>query len=511
MTVEASTAIDTTQLHHDWRRGYESQTEEFAGALTAIQGRVPPELHGTLFRNGPGLFEVAGRPIPHPFDGDGMVAAFSIKDGEVFYRNRFVRTAGYVAEQRAGRVLYRGVFGMQRPGGWINNLFDLRLKNVANTNVLHWGGKLLALWEAAEPHRLDPATLETIGIDYLDGLLNRGDAFAAHFHIDPASVHDDGRPCLVNFAIKPGLNTRLSLYEFAQSGALLRQQAFELDGFAFLHDMAITPNYYIFFQNPMRYDAIPYALGMQSAAQGLRSVPGRPTQILVIPREPSFGKPRTFRAPSGFVWHHANAFEDGETLVIDSIWYDAYFGIDPDSDFRQIDWTKLPPGRLARTQINLQTAKLEWDILKERSCEFPVLHPARVGRAHRFLYMSAADREEGNAPQQVIWKVDTKTGAEQVWSAAPRGFVSEPIFVPRPHSTDVAAAVTPDVGDPQANTVADEDDGWVLAVVYDAGRHASDLVILDARNLQAGPLATVHLPHHLPHGLHGSFTSRVFM
>ncbi len=60
------------------------------------------------------------------------------------------------------------------------NAFDLRLKKIANTNILYWGGKLLALWEAAEPYRLDPITLETVGPEYLDGLLKPGSAFAAH-------------------------------------------------------------------------------------------------------------------------------------------------------------------------------------------------------------------------------------------------------------------------------------------------------------------------------------------
>ena len=55
------------------------------------------------------------------------------------------------AEHEANRVLYRNTFGTQRAGGWLSNLFDLKLKNPANTNVVLWGAgaraKLLALWE----------------------------------------------------------------------------------------------------------------------------------------------------------------------------------------------------------------------------------------------------------------------------------------------------------------------------------------------------------------------------
>lgn len=497
-------------LLEDWARGYESQPEEHSFWIEHIEGRIPVELHGTLYRNGPGLLDVAGYPVHHPFDGDGMVVAVSFREGRAFYRNRFVRTEGFLAEQRAGRPLYRGVFGTQRPGGWLANIMDLRLKNVANTGALPWAGRLLALWEAAEPYRLDPLTLDTLGLDRLEGLLRPGDAFAAHYHIDPASPWDDGAPVLVNFGLKPGPSTTLNLYQFDRAFRLLRRSAFALDRFAFLHDVAITPRFAIFIHNPVRYDALPYALGLQSAAQGLASQPGRPSSIIVLPRHPGAGAPRTFRAPGGFVWHHANAFEDGDELVIDSVWYDSYVGIDPQTDFRRINFAALPPGKLARTMLNLRSGAVQRRIFDQRACEFPVLHPARVGRPYRYVYLAAADAPEGNGPLQAIWKLDLESGAQELWSAAPRGFVSEPIFVPRPRSAAVANAVSPDSGDPASNSAPAEDDGWLLALVYDASRHESDLVILDARRPAEGPLARLRLGHHIPHGLHGAFTSRAY-
>ncbi|KAB1988349.1 carotenoid oxygenase family protein, partial [Haemophilus parainfluenzae] len=85
-------------------------------------------------------------------DGDGLISRISFRRGQAFYRSRYVRTAGYVAEHQVQKPLYRGVFGTQKPGGWLTNAFDLRLKNIANTHVIYWADKLLALWEAAEPH-----------------------------------------------------------------------------------------------------------------------------------------------------------------------------------------------------------------------------------------------------------------------------------------------------------------------------------------------------------------------
>ena len=149
-------------------------------ALTPVRGVVPAELQGTFYRNGPGRLERDGHRVHHPFDGDGMIAAMRFENGSVCLSNRFVRTEGWLAEEKAGKVLYRGVFGSQKPGGRLANAFDLRLKNIANTNVVCLGDQLLALWEAAEPHALDPRSLETRGLSRLDGVLKKGEAFSAH-------------------------------------------------------------------------------------------------------------------------------------------------------------------------------------------------------------------------------------------------------------------------------------------------------------------------------------------
>lgn len=50
-------------------------------------------------------------------------------------------------------------------------------KNAANTNVLLWADKCWALFEAGQPHRLDPYTLETVGLDLLGGHLRAGVPF----------------------------------------------------------------------------------------------------------------------------------------------------------------------------------------------------------------------------------------------------------------------------------------------------------------------------------------------
>jgi all-trans-8'-apo-beta-carotenal 15,15'-oxygenase len=475
---------------NDWKKGYQSQPNEYNYWIDDIEGEIPKSLYGTLFRNGPGLLEINGQRLHHPFDGDGMICAIAFDKGRAYFCNRFVRTEGFLKEQQEGKILYRGVFGTQKPGGWLANAFDFQLKNIANTNVIYWGDKLLALWEAAEPYRLDPKTLETLGKDYLDGLIAEGDAFAAHPRIDPSCKSNAGNPVLVNFAVKAGLSSTILIYEFDQAGKLLQRQARSIPGFAFIHDFAITPNYYLFFQNPVSFNPIPFALGLRGAGECVKFEPDKPTRIVVIPRN-SKAPIQLLEAQSGFVFHHANAFEQDGEIFIDSICYEGLPEVEPGSDFRQVDFDALQPGQLFRFTLNLREQTVQRQLLEERCCEFPYVHPNHVGRPYRYLFMGAAHNPRGNAPLQAILKVDWTTGERQLWSAAPKGYVSEPIFVPRAGSTQ-------------------EDDGWVLTVVYDSSRHRSDIVILDGRDLNRGPVARLHLTHHIPYGLHGSWTPNVF-
>ena len=475
----------------EWKRGYDSQPNEYDYEITEIEGQIPAELSGTLFRNGPGLLDIGDSAVHHPFDGDGMISAFSFQNGKAHYRNRFVETEAYLKEKEAGKILYRGVFGTQKPGGFLSNAFDLNLKNIANTGVIYWGGKLLALWEAAEPHRLDPATLETLGIDYLDGVLKPGDAFAAHPWIDPSCDMDDGAPCMVNFRVDPGLSSKITLFEFAPDGKLLRRHSHSVPGFSFIHDFIITPKYAIFFQNPVNFNPLPFLFGMRGAGECVQFQPNKPTNVILIPRDPNNTEIKTFTVESGFVFHHANAFERDNEICIDSITYQTLPQVQPDSNYKEVDFDRLDPGQLWRFTLNLESGNVRREMLESRCCEFPTHNPDNVGRDYQYLYIGAAANETGNAPLQAILKLDVKTGERQLHSFAPSGFVSEPIFVPKPNSNK-------------------EDAGWVLTLIYDGKKHRSTLAILDGEDL-AKPVALLHLKHHVPYGLHGSWCDEVFI
>ena len=494
MTATPAAAPAPAYDRADWASAFRNVGVELDGvAVAPVRGEIPPELMGTLYRNGPGRLERGGQWVHHPFDGDGMITALRFAGGQAELRNRFVRTEGWQAEEQAGRVLYRGVFGTQKPGGPVANAFDLRLKNIANTHVVRLGDELLALWEAAEPYALDPDTLETRGLSLLDGVLKPGEAFSAHPRFDPGH---HGAPRMVTFGVKSGPRSTIRLMEFAveddpatgvKAGQLLSERRDSFGGFAFLHDFAITPHWAVFLQNAIAFNPLPYVLGRKGAAQCLQSQSGGQAKFWLIPRDSgAFAgqAPRIIDAPDGFVFHHLNAWEEGDTVAVESIYYSDFPSIGPEEDFRSIDFNLLPEGLLEQCRIHLPDGSVSTTRLSERCCEFAMVNPEREGLSCRYAWMAVAERELGNDPLQAIKKLDLISGERRVWSAAPRGFVSEPVMVPRPGATA-------------------EDDGWVLCMIWNGARSASDLVILDAACLTE--IAVLELPLAIPYGLHGSF------
>ncbi len=473
----------------DWASAYCNVEKELNNIpLKVIRGEVPPNLSGIFYRNGPGRLERNNEWVHHPFDGDGMIVSFKFQQGNVLITNRFVRTAAWVEEEKARKFLFRGVFGTQKAGGILNNAFDLRLKNIANTHVIKLGNDLLALWEAAGPHALNPETLETKGLSTLNGVLKQNEPFSAHPRFDPGH---HGSPRMVAFGVKTGPKSTIRLMEFItagkNAGKLINERKDTFKGFAFLHDFAITPNWAIFLQNAISFNPLPFILGQKGAAQCLSSQKNMQGRFLLIPRESgSFPKhsPRIINAPKGFVFHHLNAWENKKEIILESIYYKDFPSIDPEENFRKINFDLLPEGILKRCKINLSNNQVDTEILSPQCSEFAMVNPLNQGLNARYSWMATAKQLQGNAPLQSIKKLDLINGDSISWSASPRGFVSEPQFVAKPN-TDT------------------EDEGWIIVLIWNGEFQRSELIIIDSQSMNE--IAALELPIVIPYGLHGSW------
>ena len=448
---------------------------ESEAPILPVEGDMPKDLFGSLYRIGPNPAFPPRDPHHHWFFGDGMVHAFHVADGRVAYRNRWVETPKLKRERAAGRSLY-GTFG---------NPFTTEADaiggdcGVANTNIVWHAGRLLALEEGHRPTAMDPHSLATIGYHDYDGRLSG--PMTAHPKICP----ETGR--MYAFAYAPG--------GFAGDGKVLNYYVVEADGtmsrsfevpvpyFAMVHDFMVTRNHVVF-------PIMPLTGSLERAMKGLPFFawePDLPVHIGIMPRDATGPEAiRWFEGDPSYVFHPMNAWEEGGRLFCDVAEYEAA-PLFPLADGRAGDPAKAA-ARLTRWTFDLDgaTAAFGRARLDDLECEFPRHDERRAGLSYGhgwFAFRTAAAR---SGSFDGLAHVNHRTGARSVFRLPPQDAASEPVFVPR----------TAD---------ADEGDGYVLSVIYRGEEKISELAVFDALSLSAGPLARARLSHRVPFGFHGNW------
>ena len=222
--------------------------------------------------------------------------------------------------------------------------------------------------------------------------------------------------------------------------------------------------------------------------------PSHPARVGLLPRDGRGTQVRWFDVEPCWVFHTLGAYEQGDEVVVDVCRYPRMF------DVSRLAGAALPT--LDRWRLDLVSGRVTHQQLDERAQEFPRLDDRRTAAPHRYAYTmsageldalgaddgQAADMEDlgdaafGNA----LHKHDLVAGTTESHGFDRDAGVGEPVFVPS----------GPD---------AAEDEGWVLSLVHDPGRGATDLVILAAQDLAGPPVAAVHLPVRVPLGFHGSW------
>lgn len=137
---------------------FQTASAEGAWALTDVEGKIPKNLRGTLYRIAPGQKENHGIPLHHFFDGDAFVSGFTFQEGRVHLQARLVDTPQRLEERMAGRMLYPefGTLPPPPPLGWKPEPGG---KSQPSINVILWDNRLLGLSEGGHPAAIDPEDL----------------------------------------------------------------------------------------------------------------------------------------------------------------------------------------------------------------------------------------------------------------------------------------------------------------------------------------------------------------
>jgi all-trans-8'-apo-beta-carotenal 15,15'-oxygenase len=448
-----------------------------------IDGAIPPALYGSrVLSNGPGWTRIGGR-LAHPFDGHGYVREFQFRpDGSVQLRARFVQTPVYRDEAEAKRLVHRGLGTNVGKHFWQNIGFGTP-RNVANTTIVPWAGRLLAGWEGGAPYVLDEETLETRGEETFGGVLGK-QATLAHFK------HDAAKQRLVSCSIAMGAATKLVFREFDSNGLLVDSREAALPGQHFAHDFVITPRWYILASNPLRLKLGGLVRTVLGTSTLLRSIAAKegPGELYLVPR----GRPgpmRTISLPgSAFVVHYGNAFDVDGAVHVDACLFRHFvfgeeFGYDgPDAPLNPALPDRREPQRLFRITVADNASTSTWQQLAPHGIDFPRIHPLHDGVETPTLFGATRADTRRSDPFDSLVRIDLRDHARppQLWTAPDNVFVGEPLFAPV------------------------EDSGFVIAVAADGLAGRSSLVILDAKTFASGPVATVPLPL-LPIAFHGTW------
>ena len=453
-----------------------------------VEGRVPPELLGTCYRIGPGLFDRDGLRRRSLLDGDGLVQSFTFHAGGAHYRNRFVRTRRYVEEETAGRFLYP-TWCTQAPGGLFANFWKAgAVTSQASVTVSQMNGRLYAFDEGSLPYELDPVTLSTVG-ETSFGLPHDLTTYAAHSKVDPHNGE------WLHFGIRFGPDPLLHVTIFASDGKLRRHRSFPLPRDVYMHDWFVTDRYLVFNFQPVEIHVWWFLLGLRSMVDSLRWDPREGGLLMVMEREGT-AAPVLIETPARFMWHAVNAYTDRGAIIADFVGYDNpdhLIGSDP-AAFAVMEGREgnhSYPGKVRRYVLDPRQRTVGEEIVAGENFEWPRIN--ELHRCHRYRFGYLAQGRPGEFFWSLVTRVDMVTGKTASFDFGMTSYCSEPVFVPIP-----GRSYEPD--DP-------EEPGWLLTEVYDGTSRTSHLAILRAERVADGPLARIHLAHHAPFSYHGWWSS----
>ena len=451
-----------------------------------LEGTLPPELDGAFYRAAADTQFSPRREDDIYINGDGMITMLRFENGHADLRTRYVRTRRFQLERAARRALF---------GAYRNPFTDDPIvagvdDGNANTSIVWHAGRLLALKEAALPYELDPVTLETRGVYDFDGQIP-GRTFSAHPKIDPVtgemiafSYNSSGRP-----------DPYINLYVISRGGQVTRSERFLAPYSSMVHDWLVTREHMVITFSPMICDWE----RLKDEPQYFVWDPPKGTHVAVIPRAEGVAGIRWFSSPLVMETHSLNAWTTGDSLVADhfvanSGWF-SQFPKTTEGPMRE------QPPFAQRWTFDLRAGAPHWtassatfttEQLFDFPGDMPRVDPRALMEPTRHSWIGCMNPALGPMPEfgpmgppfNSIVHRDDHTGLQTGYFVGEHSAPEEPVFVPRGSG---------------------EGEGWLLSLVGRRAENRNDMVVLDALDVGAGPVATIKIPFRLRYGFHGTW------
>jgi len=463
VTPETVRAMAAMQASADWALATADLEADVAPwVMRLVHGRAPAGLTGTLFRNGPAKFRRPGGSATHWFDGDGLMRAFRVNDGQVTLDARFADTPKRRWESEIDAVVTPGFGTIGDARARIGGTEDA---NAANTSVMVAGDEVWALWEGGAPLAMDASDLSTKRFVALRDDL-KGMPFQAHPRYDP-----DGTIWNIGLDADKAVIWRLNADRSLHTAEVL-----DLPRASYMHDFTATARHLILVLQPWIFgrQGMPYAARFQWK-------PEMGTQVMVIDKA-DLSRRRIFELPSFSYFHLGDAWEDGSgTIRFDvAAGKDVAFALDGARVL--VEQRGVVPGEHAVLNlITLHTDGRAEMVSSGVTAEFPRSDPRRAGLPRRLTVHTAGERPDRPLPTGLAtW--DWDTGRSDYFSFGDAQIMEEAVIVPRG---------------------PDETDAWLIAPSINLREGVTELHAFDAARVADGPVASWRADVALPAGFHG--------
>ncbi len=447
-------------------------TDERDAQDMTVKGSIPKDLVGHFLRVGPNPVHFFSEDAYHTFDGDGMIHAIEFSNGNAHYRNRFVQTEGFKLEQERGDWIYKGMNSMldptpsRVPEGAPSN------KNLANTAFAYHNNTLYALHEPSQPTVIELPNLETKGPTDFDGKLNH--PFTAHPKVDQKT----GEMMTYGYSFQAPFVT----YSVINAqGELVHTTPITIPKPVFMHDFAVSGKHTLFLDFPITLDIERAMSG--GPALGFEAEHG--SRIGVMPRFGTDADVRWFEVETGVVVHTANAWDDGDEVVLQA-------SRSKTADIAGAGTTEGNnlednQGLLYEWRLNLKTGEVAERRLSETPCDFTRVNDQFSCHPTRYAYAAVFNPVRPFTFDGVM-KFDNDSNTTTTFKYGDDRYGGEAVFAPRTNANG-------------------EDDGYLVCFVHDEAENQSECLILDAQDIEAGPVGTIMMPFRVPYGFHAGWVS----
>jgi beta,beta-carotene 9',10'-dioxygenase len=463
------------------RKGFESITQETPLQQLTYTGTVPSWLKGTLVGTGPARFEMGPTKAAYWFNGLAMLQAFYFDATSISFQNKFLDSTYYQRCQKNGKFdssmtsEKKSFFSRLASSFSTPEPYDNGNIGIANIN-----GSFIALTETTLGVVFDPKTLKTIKPFDLNEHLE-GHMTTAQFQ------YDKHTKLWYNYLTNFGQTSAYTLYSIDQENIPHIIASLPIRKPAYMRAFAMTKNYLILVEIPFVINPIDLVLGAGAFIEKIKWKPQLGTNFIVVNKHTGeqVGDFKT-KTPF-FMFNTVNAFEDNDTITIDTINYNNADVIQCISleALQSDNNVEFEPSHTTRFTINLAHNDITHQQLSPHSIEFPVVNQQYAMESYSFIYGLSSNQPHG-FPQQLI-KINIKTGTHQLW-AEEGCYASKPTFVANPDSKN-------------------EDGGVILSVVFDTLAKKSFLLMVDAETFNE--LGRADLPCSIPLGLITIFSPEI--